>query len=68
VRLGKAIKIALIKQERTQNWLAKELGVSRPYLSAICGDHKNVSIKKAEFIAGKLGMKLSELVALAEES
>ena len=67
MRLGKAIKIALVKRDMSQTTLAKEIGVSKAYLSAICGDHKSISVKKAQYIADRLGMKLSELVALAEE-
>ena len=66
MNLGKAIKVALAKNDIRQNELAARLGVSDKYISRVC-NHENVGMNTIRKIADELDMKVSELVALGEE-
>ena len=66
MNLGKAVKIALVMKGRTQTDLAKELGVTRVYMSRVCCQ-ENIGMSALTNIANALGMKVSELVALGED-
>lgn len=61
-----SISIALAKRQRTQSWLAEQLGTSPSYVSAI-KKGQTPSIERLQVIANILGMKLSEFIALGEE-
>jgi len=66
MNLGKAIKVALAKNDIRQNELAARLGVSDKYISRVC-NQENVGMNTIRKIADELDMKVSELVALGEE-
>lgn len=65
MHFGKAIKIALVKKDKSQVWLANELGISRQAVSGMVrSDSGNTDTLKK--IANSLGMQVSELMALGE--
>jgi transcriptional regulator with XRE-family HTH domain len=63
---GSAIKIALIRTNKTQKQLAEMLGVSSQIVSrwALC--KSKLPWKRTEEISLALGLKLSEFIALGE--
>lgn len=63
---GKAVKIALLKADKDQSWLARELGVTRQNVSYICLS-KSSNTSTLSDIAKIFGMKTSELIALGED-
>lgn len=67
MNFGKSVRIALINRGQTQKWLAGQLGVTPPYVSGVCCGHRMPSWKQAERIAGILGYRLSEIIALGED-
>jgi transcriptional regulator with XRE-family HTH domain len=66
MQIGKALKISLARAGMTQKQLADRLDVSSRYVGRIAKS-SCASISTIEKFAKALGMKASELVALAEE-
>jgi transcriptional regulator with XRE-family HTH domain len=64
--LGKSIRLALVYKNRTATEVAKNINKSESYLSLIMNDKRNPSIEVVTMIAGELGYKTSELIALGE--
>lgn len=62
---GKAVRKALIDKEKTQAWLASELGVTRQMINAICGK-SSAQTSTLESIANALGITFDELMVLAK--
>lgn len=62
--LNEALKVA----GKSQYWLARELGVSEPYVSKISNGSTVPSIAKTGLIAATLEMSLSEFIALGEST
>ena len=67
MNIGKAIKIELAKRGIKQNEFAESIVVTNSYLSLICNGHITPTIQKIQTIALTLNMKVSELIANAEE-
>lgn len=66
MNIGKALKISLARAELTQRELARKVGVSSQYVNKVANS-SCAKIDTIEQFAKALGMKASELVALAEE-
>jgi len=58
------IKIVLIEQEKTNIWLAEELGVSRTTVSKWCTNDNQPSVETLFKISETLGVLVSELLVL----
>lgn len=65
MHFGKAIRIALIKKDKTQTWLAEELGISRQAVSYMIKSESGNTSTLGK-VANLLGMEVSELVQLGE--
>lgn len=61
-----AINKALGRAGKSQYWLARELGVSQPYVTKMANGATVPSIAKTELIAKKLDMSLSDFIKLGE--
>ncbi len=66
MNFGKSLKIALAKREISQSDLAKELNVTRAYISNI-SRKKECSGGVLRMMAKHFGLKVSEFVALGED-
>lgn len=66
MNVGKSIKVALAQRGMTQAELAKRLGVTHTWLSAMANKPR-ASTASLEALAGQFGMKVSEFVALGED-
>lgn len=66
MQIGKALKISLARAGMTQKQLAELVGVSPRYVWTVANS-TCAKIDTIEKFAKVLGMKASELVALAEE-
>ncbi len=67
-RFGFAVKCRREALGLTQEDLAEKAGVHRTYLSDIERGSRNLSLRNIERLALALGLSLSELFALLEES
>ena len=67
MNIGKSIKVALAMKGIKQKDLAEKMGRHHVYISQLCNKEK-VGSKAIESVASALGMKVSELVALGEDS
>ena len=65
--LGRAIQSKRVRYGYSQEGFAQRAGIDRTYMSGIERGKRNVSLRNLLLIAGALQMKLSELVAEAEE-
>lgn len=65
MNVGKSTKIALVKNDRSQGWLAEQLGVSRQRATAIANS-ETVGAKILERLAAVFNMSVSEFIALGE--
>lgn len=65
MNLGKSLKIALVKAEKTQAQLADDLGITRQIVNrwATSG---NMTRETIELLANYFDLKTSEFVALGE--
>lgn len=61
-----ALNKALDSSKKSQYWLAKELGVSQPYVTKMASGATVPSIAKTEMIAATLELSLSEFIKLGE--
>lgn len=65
MHIGKAIKVALINNDKNQTWLANELGMSRQAVSKMCL-RESTQIDLINTVAEKLNMPVADLIALGE--
>ena len=65
--LGQAIRVMLAKRQLSQTKLAKEVNVTRPYMSSICNNERVPSFGLLERISDALDCELSELIAEGEK-
>ena len=65
--LGRAIQSKRVRYGYSQEGFAMHAGMDRTYMSAIERGKKNVSLRSLMLISAALQMKVSELVAEAEE-
>lgn len=63
---GRSIKIQLARHDRSVQWLADQLGLTRPHVSTLIGQ-KHCSGKVLERLAEIFDMSVSEFVAEGEE-
>jgi len=62
---GKSIRIALIKRDKTQEWLASQIPMTRQGMHIMCS-RKSDNTHKLSVIAEMLDMSLIELLQLGE--
>jgi plasmid maintenance system antidote protein VapI len=65
--IGSALKVALAKQDKSQNWLADEMGVVQSYVSHMATNKANVRLQTAYRVARALGMEFADFMALGDE-
>lgn len=65
MNVGKSVKVAIAKSEKSVGWLATELGVGRVRASVIANSEK-ASQETIEKLASVFNMKVSEFIALGE--
>jgi transcriptional regulator with XRE-family HTH domain len=66
MNVGKSIKVALAQKGMSQNELAKRMGLTHTWVSALA-NKKKASTSTIEALAAQLDMKVSEFVALGED-
>ena len=64
---GKAIKIALIKREKNQGWLANKMGVHPQVISRWCTNKVPMKVPTLEEIARNLDYSLREMIEFSEQ-
>ena len=64
--IGKSIRIALANINKSRAWLAREMGVTRGYISNMANGRTIPGGKMIESLAGIFGMTTSEFIALGE--
>ena len=65
--LGKGIRVMLAIRNVSQTKLAKEVGVTRPYMSSLCTSNKTPSFGLLESISLSLGCEMSEIIKESEK-
>jgi plasmid maintenance system antidote protein VapI len=65
-KTGIALKMALLKKQKTSTWLAEQMGLTPQGVSVIVRTGSTTTDRVTE-IASILGYKVSELYALAED-
>ena len=65
-KLGKAIVLLRKEKGLSQESFAYDAGIDRRYMSDIENGKRNISLDILERISQKLGLKISELFAIAE--
>ena len=65
-KLGKAIVLLRKDKGLSQESFAYDAGIDRRYMSDIENGKRNISLDIIERISQKLGLKISELFAIAE--
>lgn len=66
MNVGKSIKMALLKGDKDQAWLAAELGLSLRQVNKVA-NKPSANTDTIEKIAKSLGMKSSDFIALGED-
>jgi len=66
MNVGKSIKMALVKVDKKQTWLAEQLGISSRQVNKVA-NNESASGKTIEKMAEVFGMKVSDFLALGEE-
>jgi plasmid maintenance system antidote protein VapI len=66
MHVGRSVKVALAKQDKTQQWLADKLGVSRTRTSTIA-NAEDAGSPLLRRLAAAFSMKVSEFIALGED-
>jgi len=66
MNLGEAILVMLARRRKSQTWLAKEVSVTRCYMSSLCNNNREPSWGLVNRISNALGCKLSELIREGE--
>lgn len=64
--IAKSIRVSLAASRKNQTWLAKELGVTKSYVSGLCSGAIGVSTDRLEQLAGVFGLKVSEFIKWGE--
>lgn len=64
--LGQGIRVMLAKRQISQTKLAKEVEVTRPYMSSLCNNERVPSFGLLEKISDALDCKLWELIKECE--
>jgi transcriptional regulator with XRE-family HTH domain len=67
LNLAQAVRVSRRARGVSQEKLATAAGIHRTYMSAIERGKVNVSLDVADRLAGAMGIRLSDLVRLAEE-
>lgn len=67
-KLGKEIQVLRIREEMTQKEVAKESGLTAPFLSKLERGEGNPTLNTLEKIADALSISVSELLAQAEST
>lgn len=62
---GKSLKIALLKRDRTQTWLAEQMGLTHQSVSVLC-NKPSMTMNTLAKVAKLLDYKPSEFIALGE--
>lgn len=60
--LGLAIRVMIAKRKVSQTSLAKEVGVTRPYMSSLCNNDRIPSFGLLEKVSVALDCELWELI------
>lgn len=60
--LGKGIRVMLAKRNISQTKLAKQVGVTRPYMSSLCNNERVPSFGLLETMSAELCCELWELM------
>lgn len=66
MNIGKSIKVALAQKGMSQAELAKRMGITHTWVSALANKPK-ASTPTVEALAAQFDMKVSEFVALGED-
>ena len=66
MHFGKAIQIGLIKKNKSREWLANKLGITKQAVSNMISQQSQKT-KRLEEIADLLNMEFKELINLGEE-
>ena len=68
-KLSLAIRVALAKCNNSRSWLAREAGISRPYVSRLCSDTDPAtpSLSLVDSICKAVDMPMSEFIKGGEE-
>lgn len=66
MNVGKSIKMALVKVDKKQTWLAEQLGISSRQVNKVA-NAESASGKTIEKMADVFGMKVSDFLALGED-
>lgn len=65
--LGQGIRVMLAKRNVSQTKLAKEVEVTRPYMSSLCNNERVPSFGLLERMSAALDCKVWELIKECEE-
>ena len=60
--LGRGIRVMLARRNISQTVLAREVEVTRPYMSSLCNNERTPSFGLLEKISSTLGCELWELI------
>lgn len=66
MHVGRSVKVALAKQNRSQQWLADKLGISRTRTSTIANS-EDAGSPLLRRLADAFNMSVSEFIALGED-
>lgn len=66
MNIGKAVKVALAQNEKTQLWLSQELGLSAQAINNMCS-RKSSQVSLIGKVADALDMRILDLIALGEK-
>jgi DNA-binding Xre family transcriptional regulator len=67
MNLGRGIRVMLARRNISQTRLAREVGVSRPYMSSLCTNNKTPSFGLLESISLSLGCEMWEIIKESAE-
>lgn len=67
MNIGRSIKIAMAYNGFTTSKLANLISMSQPHVSALSNNRHKANIETIERMAGAMGYKVSEFIALGEE-
>ena len=63
---AQALRVILAKNNKSQNWLAKQVGKDRTYISKICCDERVPSFGLIDDICKVFNIKVSEFMKEGE--
>ena len=64
-KIGQAIRDARLREFKSQEAFAREIGLHRTYLGSVERGERNISVLNLTKITNSLGMRLSELFRMA---